>query len=176
MRAIRQRVWFCGILTGFSMAACILIFFLNFLSAEIQTQQFLLATSLMSGLLACLWVREYKRLKIAQLIVENQILYIQSAVINDCTYDIAESEVIGGIEVFISNFGILLDSNIIKFNQGDVRLKAVKIGRDFISLAYGTDKRMQITRLLSTPIGERELADIVEKFRYETGVMPELID
>lgn len=117
-------------------------------------------------------IREYKKLEIAKIIIENQILHIQCAYSfiagsGETTLSFPER-----IDIFISNFGILLDSKIIKFNQGGVYLKAVEIGRNFISLTYGTDKRMQKICLLRMHMDDQELADLVEKFRYETGVVP----
>ena len=79
-------------------------------------------------------------------------------------------------EYIAAYFGILLDSKIIKFNQDGIRLKAVEIGCDFISLTYGTDKQVQNTRLLREAIDRGELKGIAEKFRYETGIVPVIID
>jgi len=108
----------------------------------------------------------------AEVIIENQILHIQSAYSFVADSGELTSSHQEKMDIFISNFGILLDSKIIKFNQGRVKLKAVEIGQDYISLVYGTDKQMQKTYLLSKHMNDRELADIVEKFRYETGVVP----
>ncbi len=61
------------------------------------------------------------------------------------------------MEVFVSYFGILLDSKIIKFNQDGILLKAVEIGRDFISLTYGKGKQIRNTRLFHAEISSGEL-------------------
>jgi hypothetical protein len=55
-------------------------------------------------------------------------------------------------------------------------LKAVEIGRDYVSLSYGTDKRLQTSRLLNTTLNEDELRTISERFRDETGIVPVIID
>lgn len=90
-------------------------------------------------------------------------MHIRTAVVSDGADD---------IEVFVSYFGILLDSRVIKFNQEGTFLKAVEIGRDYISLTYGTDKRVQSTRLLHAAIDDKEVDRIAEKFRHETGIVP----
>lgn len=90
-------------------------------------------------------------------------MHIRAAVISDGVDD---------IDVFVSYFGILLESRVIKFNQEGTFLKAVEIGPDYISLTYGTDKRVQSTRLLHAAIDDEEVERIAERFRHETGIVP----
>lgn len=122
---------------------------------------------------AGLSVREYGRLAAARLIAENQILHIRPAVFqkqdNGKETDSLPCE---SMEVFVSCFGILLDSKIIKFNQDGIRLKAVEFERDFLFLTYGTDKKTRSIKLLHGEIDDGELAEITRKFRYETGIVP----
>ena len=112
-------------------------------------------------------------MKDAQLIVENQILHIQPAVFrepdNRKESGIQPCET---IEMFVSGFGILLGSKIIKFNQEGIRLKAVEIGRDYLSIDYGTDAEVRNIRLLHVRPDSAVLVGIIEKFRYETGIVP----
>lgn len=168
MKTIKQKTKIYAAATGLGVIVSISIFVCNILAPETQIRLLFAVGALTSGCMAYLWARECKRLKTARLIVENQILHIHTAVIRDGL----KSENTEDIEVFVSYFGILLDSKIIKFNQDGVLLKAVEIGRDFISLTYGTDKRMQNTRLLRAAIGVEELEKIAERFRYETGITP----
>jgi len=114
-----------------------------------------------------------RRLKEAQLIVENQILHIQFAVQSawDTTKE-NEFQSCEKVEVFVSYFGILLGSKVIKFNQDGIRLKAVEIGRDYISLDYGRDSDTQNIRLIHLRPDSAILEGIIEKFRYETGITP----
>lgn len=176
MKAIRQRFISFGIFTGLATAISILLIIDHISAREFKTSWLLTASCLAGGLLAGLWIREYGNLKIARLIFENRIVYIRSAVIKNIAGGEAEYGHVEGVEVFISNFGILLDSRIIKFNQGGAQLKAVELGSNFISLAYGTEKRTQKIWLLSDTFSDRELGDIVEKFSFETGVVPVIID
>ena len=80
------------------------------------------------------------------------------------------------IEIFVSCFGILLDSKIIKFNTEGISLKKVEVGHDYILLAYGKGEKYKTIRLLHSNINEPELRDIIEKFRRETGIIPEFIN
>ncbi len=141
-------------------------------ASDIRAQILLVSVIIAGGTAAGFWIRELGKLKIARLIAENQILHIRPAVISDSVGDASKPEGKENIEVFISYFGILLNTKIIKFNQDGIRLKAVEIGRDFISLTYGTEKRTQNTRLLRAPIDSAAMDEIRERFRYETGITP----
>ncbi len=114
-----------------------------------------------------------KRLTAARLIVENQILHIQPAVLRERdSMKESEAESCETVEMFVSCFGILLGSKVIKFNQEDIRLKAVEIGRDYLSLDYGRDTDLRNIRLIHSRPDSAVLEDIIEKFRYETGITP----
>ena len=118
-----------------------------------------------------IWVN--RKLKTARLIIENQILHIKPAIIDAGTCD----SPIGGIEIIISCFGILLGSQVIKFNLDGINLKAVEIGSEFICLTYGAkDKQTQKIRILHGAMDSLEMQRIGEKFRYETGVVPIIKD
>lgn len=129
---------------------------------------------LSAGLIAAfLFFITNQRLKAARLIIENQILHIQPAVLRkrDSMKE-NEAESLETVEMFVSCFGILLGSKVIKFNQEDIRLKAVEIGRDYLSLGYGRDTDISNIRLIHSRPDSAVLADIIEKFRYETGITP----
>lgn len=130
--------------------------------------------------------RQYSRLKTAKLIVENKIMYIQPMMISDLLWENngfeskdtgnkAENLAVESIEVFISCFGILLGSKIIKFNQKGIKLKAVEIGSSYVSIEYGTDMDIRNIWLLYVRPDNDILSDIIEKFRYETGIIPAVI-
>ena len=140
---------------------------------------------LLSALPAVLAIQEYSRLKTAKLIIENKILYIQPMAMSGLGW---ENRGLGridkdlgkdvsvlpteSIEVFVSCFGILLGSKIIKFNQEGIQLKAVEIGRHYLSVDYGTGSNSRNIRLLYARPDNDILAGIIEKFRYETGITP----
>lgn len=114
-----------------------------------------------------------KKLTASRLIVENQILHIQPAVFRerDGRKEI-EIQPCETVEMFVSCFGILMGSKIIKFNQEGIQLKTVEIGRDYLSIDYGTDTDIRNIRLIHARPNSAALTDIIEKFRYETGVVP----
>lgn len=175
MRAIRQRNHFFAGCTVFGIAVSAVVFAGGVFAADIWAYMLPAVGLSLSGISAGLWIREYKRLKTARLIVENQILCIQPAVIIDETCGIVKSGEADSIEVFVSYFGLLLESKIIRFNQDGVRLKAVEIRRDSIVLTYGTENWVQSTRLLRPAAAGGELEEIAERFRFETGVIPTII-
>lgn len=176
LKAIRQKNYLLAATTGFGIIISLLIYACGILMPEIQTHMLMTVTIAASGCTAGLWIREYRKLKTARLIIENQIIHILPAIISDSPGDVSETEDTENIEVFVSYFGILLDTKIIKFNLDGIRLKAVEIGRNYISLTYGMGQRMQNTRLLRPAIDNGELERIVEQFRFETGVVPVIIN
>ena len=132
------------------------------------------AMALSAGLIAAfLFFTMNQRLTAARLIVENQILHIQPAVqrVRNSMKE-SEAESLETVEMFVSCFGILLGSKVIKFNQEGIRLKAVEIGRDYLSLDYGRDMDIRNIRLIHSSPDSAVLAGIIEKFRYETGITP----
>lgn len=134
--------------------------------------------TLMAGVMnAFLYGVVSKKMKAAQLIVENQILHIQPAVLREEDgRKETETKPCETVEMYVSYFGILLGSQVIKFNQDGIRLKAVEIGRDYLSIDYGTDTNIRNIRLLHARLDSAVLEDIAEKFRYETGVVPAIME
>ncbi|MEL7624317.1 MAG: hypothetical protein AAGU12_12115 [Clostridiales bacterium] len=124
-------------------------------------------------IVAFLFFTVRKKLTAARLIVENQILHIQPAVLREWD-SMKESEIESceTVEMFVSCFGILLGSKVIKFNQEGIRLTAVEIGRDYLSLDYGRDTDIRSIRLIYSRPDSAVLGGVIEKFRYETGITP----
>ena len=176
MKAIRQRKNAFAVSTGIGVILSLLIFTCSSRVPEIPVRLLLAVSIPASVWLAFYWIQEYRKLKTAQLIVENQILHIHTAVMGSGYGDAAKPENAETVEVFISYFGVLLDTKIIRFNQDKIFLKAVEIGWDYISLFYGTDKWIKNIRLLRSAIGDEELEDIIKQFRDETGIVPVVIN
>lgn len=171
MEAIKRRLYIYTVAAVLGAAATVPFFF-NVIESG-QRDRILLIIIIAAALMAAgLSIREYRRFKAARLIIENKILHIQPAVIDAGNPDKGGRNLPGGsIEVYISCFGILLDSRIIKFNRDGIRLIAVELEEDYISLTYGTDKRTENIRLLRAAADSGEIKEIAEKFRYETGVV-----
>jgi len=119
-----------------------------------------------------------KNFKTAQLIVENTIIHIQSAVVFAQSVDEKQEaeKLREKFEIYVSCFGILLDTQIIIFNQNGIWLKKVEIGRDYISFEYGKNgSELQNIRLFYSKPAEEELAEIIENFHINTGVIPVIV-
>ena len=175
MRAIRKRCFIYTAFTGFFMLTGVMLLVFGEAASEIRAQILLVSVIIAGGTAAGFWIRELGKLKIACLIAENPILHIRTAVISDLSGEAAQPEEPESTEVFISYFGILLDAQIIKFNQDGIRLRAVEIGRDFISFTYSMEKRTRNIRLLRPAIDPAAMEEICERFRYETGIAPTLL-
>lgn len=172
MKALKRRNLFWAAAAALSLLITDLLY-VSSLSAPVPQTRTLLAVCLALNIcIAGQWLREYRKMKTAQLIIENKIFNIRTAAICTNTDDATKPRDTENIEVFVSYFGILLDTKVIKFNQDGILLKAVEIGRDFISLTYGTVKRMQNTRLLCPSLAGSEQESIAEKFLFETGLAP----
>ena len=128
---------------------------------------------------AVLFANLRKKLIETEVIVENAIIHIQPAVTAGQTDgDKKENEQLReNFGIYVSIFGILLGNKIIKWGDGSGgQLKSVEIGRDYISIGYGAkNKTLQNIRLLYFKPDGAALSDIIEKFRYKTGVVPVIV-
>ena len=115
--------------------------------------------------------REYSRFIGARLIIENQIMLIRPVVIRRAGNK-RELSSSCCMEVFVSCFGVCLNSKVIVFNQGSVRLLAVEVGQSHIAITYGTDKEQYELMLLCNSLDQAAFEEISRKFHYETGIMP----
>jgi len=175
LRHIKLRVYAFAIIFALGLFACVVVFIFGVVPAEISAYSLFAVLLLIAGTAVTLLVREFKRLKIMRLIIENPIMHIRTAIICDIFGEAAQLSEPESTEVIVSYFGILLDQKIIKFNQDGIRLRAVEIGGDFISFTYGTKKQTQNIRLLRPVIDPAEMEEISERFRFETGIIPALL-
>jgi len=136
-----------------------------------EWQLLLLALSLVV-LTAVMAEREYSHLKAARLIMENQIMHIRPAVVQR-TDNCADLSSPYSTTMFVSCFGILLDSRVIIFNQGAVRLWSMEVGQSQVAFKYGTAKEKHMVTLLCKTPDQAEFERISRKFRYETGIIPQ---
>ena len=144
------------------------------------------AFALMGGTLTTsLFFVVRKKLITAEVIIENAIIHTQPAVIcAQSNYEKQEAEKFHeNFGVYVSCFGILMGSKIIRFGQDgncNTRLKSVAIGEGYISIDYITyiicygskSEESQNIRLLYSKPDKDTLAGIIEKFRHDTGVVP----
>jgi len=121
------------------------------------------------------YIPAYKNLELARIIVDNTIIRNQLVILRGQTeLDREEAEKLREtFEIYVSTFGILLGDKIIHWGgSSGKKLKTVEIGQDYISIDCGTKVNNQNVRLLYSRPDDDTLADIIEKFRYETGVIP----
>jgi hypothetical protein len=132
---------------------------------------------LVSNILMIMLFRQHSTYNTVRLITENVIIHIEYAKVkqesNKGNKDII---LFDGIDAFISCFGVLLGSTVIKFNMDGIRLKDVQVTDEFISLVYGTDKNTQSIKLFHGIMDKQEIARTAERFRYETGIVPTIIN
>lgn len=177
MKLIQHRLIFLATLCIIGLSLSLIIYVNDFVIFRIDMFGFYALLILTSGLLVILLMREFGAYRIAKLIIENKIMSIEAAEINKRSYDASENILkIDSLEFFISCFGILLGSRVIKFNIDGVRLKKIEIGNDLICLAYGTTNSIKYIKLIHGVIDKNELKIIVERFRYETGIVPIIVD
>ena len=120
-----------------------------------------------------LFLLEYERYNIAKLILENKIMHVQIAAIQQSIQE-TDSDIlkIDAVEHIISCFGILLGSKVIKFNINRIELKEIEIDQDYISIVYGKDNENKTIKLLHGIIEKQELHRVIDRFCYETGITP----
>lgn len=176
LKVIRQRLILLLVLSIIVLLICLILFARSInIIADVQ---FVFAVLLLLFIiLAGLFLIEYDRYNIARLILENQIMNVQIAGIGQSMQEVELGTLkIDVVEYTISCFGILLGPKVIKFNIDGIKLKEIEIDDDSISIVYGKDNENKTIKLLHGTIEKQELHRIVEKFRYETGITPNIID
>ena len=172
MKSINKRITFLSAIVFFGILTSIMLLLFGVGISEVRGQIFLSSAITATVITAVLCLYEFRKLRMVRVITDNQILHIRTAIISNISTvseQMLDTEI---TEVIISYFGILMDKKIIKFNQNGIRLRAVENGDDFISFTYGTEKRIQKVLLLRQALGSVELDNIIERFRYETGITP----
>ncbi len=167
MKTIRRQFLIYGSLCSLGFLASLALFDRNIYTA---IEVFL------TVLFALLSVMEYRKLTFAQVIMENSIISIETAQTEQKSPKSDHIVITAdAIDIYISCFGILLGPRIIKFNTEGIRLERVDIGKDFIGIYYGRGEKRQFIRLLNRAVKDSELEDIAERFRRETGIIPNII-
>ncbi len=163
MKTLRTRVRRYGFFAVLGITVCSLFYIADGLSSHIVPFTLFAAITVVTAAFA---LRALCTLKSARLIAENELLHVCPAVIR------TENSIQPGstaMEVSISCFGILLNTQVIRFNRKANRLRRVEIGRDMIVLIYGTDAQMEKTAILHEPMDRDAAQSIARQFRFETG-------
>lgn len=114
-------------------------------------------------MLLALSIRQFKLYKIANLILDNEILYV----------DIVETANIQ-LKACVSCFGILIGSKVIKYNMGGVDLKEINIDDKYLNISVAKGKKTENIKVLYGNMNKEELHRFIYKFNFETGIMPKL--
>ncbi len=168
MEGIKQRLSFYFILLVTSF-----VFLITFYARMIEHSKISIVIVFAIFLLVflivfTLFLSEYRNYRYALLIVENKIFDIQAAV-DDCFSN-------NSIEFIISCFGILVGTKIIRFNVEGIQLKEVVISNKVISITYEKDNKRRNIKLLHGIAEKAKVKEISEKFQFETGINPFILD
>ncbi len=116
-------------------------------------------------------ILEYKKFRLAKLIVDNNIAFIENVCIKHTHKNEKETEKIG---VYISCFGVMDGSKIIKYNMDGIILKSIVIDNSSICLTREKDHNEIILNVPYGKMAKTELLDFAKRFEYETGVTADL--
>lgn len=176
MKTIRKRLILLAVWSWVGLLAFVIIILQYITGREFSYWSL---TPALAGvvLLSIYLINAYRSYQAARLIIDNEIMRIKSAVIEEASLTSEDyTSQIEGAEVIISCFGVLLGSQVIKFNIDKIILQRVEIGRQFICLTYGKAEWKRRLRILHNVNDYQELQSYVERFRYETGVVPVTMD
>lgn len=168
MERIKQKLRFYIVLITMSFAFLITLYARRFAYSKIDTRVIFALLLLTVFILLTLFLLEYRRYRFALLIIENKIFDIQAVKENSFTDN--------SNEFIISCFGILLGTKIIRFNVEGIQLKEIEISGKAISITYEKDKEVKNIRLLHDTIEKSKIKEIAEKFQFETGINPLILD
>lgn len=164
MKSLRVRFIIWGCLFG----VMVLLFILALIKSKTWPESYsaiIMSLSLLPGALSLVcWIRTYRSLSLAKLILDNQILHVS-------TVDF-DGVAMPRLEVVVSVFGILMEDKVIPFNQDGIRLFSLIIAHNSMDIIYGTDVSSHEINLSFQNISEDLLKGIVDKFSFETGVVP----
>ncbi|HOE56313.1 MAG TPA: hypothetical protein PLL98_08565 [Bacillota bacterium] len=177
MKKIRRRLFILAGLCSLGLLASLSIITGNIHSHGFNGNLYAYVSVFLTIFIFALSAREYKRLAFALMIIENRIISIQAAQTEQKSLK-GNNVIITAdtIDIYVSCFGILLGSKIIKFNTEDIHLKKIDIGKDFVSIYFGKNENEQYIRLQNRITEDNELANIIERFRHETGVIPNIVE
>lgn len=162
MKAIRKRR------NGYAVLFAMGVFLTAWFSVKLMTETVFVFGTVSIALLM-LFVRQSCLLNEANLIWDNRILTVPSAVISMS----GGKEKKDVDETVVSTFGILIGTKIYKWGMDGVRgvrLNAIEIDRSRIYLTFGDGVVTLQVELLHGMDNEQEVADVKQKLWRETGL------
>ena len=158
------------------LLSVILLMFLINVKEKFTEQIIIIISILVIIILVRLFICKYEKLKVAELIVENSILKLNTYVIRNISSDGTGENKAETTELYISYFGILFEEKIIRFNQKGIQLKFAEIGPDYFSFTYGKGKQLENIKFVRPFIERAVLDDFSKRLYYETGIKPVFIN
>lgn len=147
MEVIKMRVFF------FTLMSCLMIVFSIFSYGMIKW-----AGSILALYFIVLSILEYRKFRVAKLILDNQIAFIENV----------------GTGMYISCFGVMDGVKIIKYNMDGIVLKSIVIDDQRISLTREKSNHETILNIPHGNMAKSEWIDFMRRFEYETGVTVDL--
>lgn len=176
MQAIQRRLITLIILISTVLSVSLIFFIKGFVIFVLDVWVVFTILLLLLIVIVGFFIQEYDKYKSAKLIMENKIMNVHVAQIEQSMCGTGTDIIqVDSIECIISCFGILFGSKVIKFNIDGIILRKIEIGHDFICFIYGKDKTNKIIKLIHSVMKKEELQSITERFHYETGIIPIVI-
>ncbi|HCS10999.1 MAG TPA: hypothetical protein DIV40_06035 [Clostridiales bacterium] len=178
MNTIIRRIIIYILIICFLTAAWTQLLAFQGVNFDVQTVVVTIFTIAAGIILIRLLFKDINNLKKARLIRENFILKVKTAVISEISGEKIHHKPIHieDTEIYVSYFGILFNGKIAKFNQDGIRLTAMNIGNDYISFTYGNEEQMKNLRIVRPDIEPEAMNEMINKFRYETGITPTMFE
>jgi hypothetical protein len=164
LEAITRRL---VLLLCLSAAGALSSLYLSFFRALVPTLVCALATAALLLMLR----RQWTQWGMARLILDSQIVQVCSGTVSSRQGSSQWKPRIAN-QITVSTFGVLMNDRAYKWGYDGIQLWTAEIDRDTLSLTFGDREQAYRVELLH---GIRELAEVdslVEKLRYETGVLP----
>jgi hypothetical protein len=126
------------------------------------------------GIMLKLLILENKKYNEAKLILDNVIKHIRVAK----AHELNKESYLGFsgdyfFDIYISSFGLLIGDKVVKFNVEKSLLTDITIGDGYFRFKYLEGENLKAVEVMTGEINEREIENLIEKFRYETGVIPQ---
>lgn len=173
LKAIKQKLTLLSLLSFLSTVIVLFFLIKEIFILKNSVRLNFIVIFLIALTLLILLIYQYNKFKTAKLILESKILHIESAKIEEET-NVKDNGVsfVDGIEVYISCFGILLGSKVIKFNIDKIILKKIEVDSKYICFTYSSNKKTKMIKILHGSMNKYELQNFIERFSYETGIVP----
>lgn len=117
-------------------------------------------------------LRQWTQLGVARLILDSQILQVCSATVSSRQGSSGQWKPGISSQITVSTFGVLMNDRAYKWGCDGIKLETAEIGHDTLSLTFGDRERVYRVKLLHGLCELAEVDSLVEKLRYETGVVP----